>query len=165
MRISLIAAIGQQGQIGLNNELLWHIREDLINFKKVTLGHHILMGRKTFQSIGKPLPKRQNIVVSRSGLELAGIKQVSSLTEGFELAASEGEQELFVIGGGDIYRQALPYASKIYLSKVDYTGQADTFFPEYKHLTWTSIYKESHAEENAMAWTYEILERRPEPWS
>ena len=119
MRISLIAAIGQQGQIGLNNELLWHIREDLINFKKVTLGHHILMGRKTFQSIGKPLPKRQNIVVSRSGLELAGIKQVSSLTEGFELAASEESKScLLLVGEIFIAKPCLMLARSICLKSI-----------------------------------------------
>src|SRR3989338_139592 len=114
--ISIIAAMDRNRVIGKDNALPWNIPEDLKNFKALTSGKSVIMGRKTFESLGRPLPKRQNIVVSRGMPPIEGVIVCSSLDEAFQAAASE---EVFVIGGASIYAQALPYADRMYLSYVD----------------------------------------------
>jgi dihydrofolate reductase len=137
MIVSIIAAIGKNRELGYKNQLLWHIPEDLKRFRRLTQGHVVVMGRKTYESIGKPLPKRINIVVSRN-LENAGSKDVvvaSSLEEALRQAkALEKRGEVFVIGGGQIYNQALKYTDRLYLTKVNKEAKADTYFPEYEHI-------------------------------
>jgi len=121
----MIAAVGRNRELGRGNELLWHIPEDLKRFKALTLGHPVIMGRKTFESIGKPLPGRTNLVVSRSAL---------SLEDALAQAKKLDKEEVFIIGGAQIYEQALPYADRLYLTLIEDTKEADAFFPEYEKL-------------------------------
>jgi dihydrofolate reductase len=120
--ISIIVAVAENWVIGGNNQLLWHISEDLKRFKSLTSGHSIIMGRKTFESIGRPLPNRKN---------------VNSLNEALEI--TEGEDEVFVVGGGELYRQALPLAKKIYLTKVHKNFEGDTTFPAINFNEWNLV--------------------------
>ncbi len=160
MRISIIVAIGESGQIGKDNRLLWNIPSDLKNFKKITSGHSILMGRKTFESIGRPLPKRENIIISsQHDFMPPSCKVVRGIDEGVRYAKEKGEDELFIIGGGRIYRECLKMADRIYLTRVDYNQDADTFFPEIDMNLYTVIKSVSLEDDNWSA-TFEILDRR-----
>ena len=128
-KISLIVAVAQNGIIGTGGTMPWHITEDFAHFKAVTLGHSVVMGRKTYESIGRPLPRRRNIVITRNTeLAIEGCEMASSL-EG-ALAMCEGEEEIFIIGGGEIYRQAMPLAGKLYITHVGIEAEGDTRFPE-----------------------------------
>ena len=127
MKISMIVAYGKNWEIGLNNEMLWHISEDFKNFKTITSGHHILMGRKTFESIGKPLPNRISIVLSNSGFKHEGVHTFNDIQEAFNFTRESAEEELFIIGGANIYETLFPYVDKMYLSEVDFEGVADAF--------------------------------------
>lgn len=134
-KISIIAAIGENRELGKDNKLLWHIPEDLKRFKKLTQGHAVIMGRKTYESIGRPLPNRTNIIVTRDKQFRAnGCIVTYSIEEAinfkFEILNLKFKDEVFVIGGGQIYTQALPYADKLYLTIVEGTFEADTFFPD-----------------------------------
>lgn len=141
MVLSVIVAIADNGVIGGGNELLWHIPDDLKRFKRITSGHSVIMGRKTFESIGKPLPNRRNIVVTRN-LEfyVVGVEVASSLATALEM--TKNEAEVFVIGGGEIYRQALPMASKLYITRVHAEYKGDTYFPEIDPQEWQLVYSE-----------------------
>ncbi len=136
MKISMIVAYGKNWEIGLNNQMLWHISEDFKNFKTITSGHHILMGRKTFESIGKPLPNRTSLVLSNSGFEHEGVHTFNDVQEAFNFARSSGEEELFIIGGANIYESLFPYVDKMYLSEVDFEGEADAYLKEIDFSTW-----------------------------
>ncbi|MFA6391161.1 MAG: dihydrofolate reductase [Patescibacteria group bacterium] len=130
--INIICALSENHAIGRNGKLLWSIPEDLARFKEITTGHPIIMGRKTHESIGRPLPNRTNIIISRNLKATKGGFVSSSLENAIEFASKqEGGDEIFIIGGGEIYKQALPLADKLYLTVVkgDYDG--DTFFPDY----------------------------------
>lgn len=134
--ISVICAIGKNREIGKNNQLLWHIPEDFKHFKTVTSGHPIMMGQKTFESIGRPLPNRTNIVITNDHNFFAeGCEVVYSIEEAIERAKEVDQKEIFFIGGGMIYKQAVPLADKIYLTIVEGEFEADTFFPEYAEFT------------------------------
>ena len=143
-RISIIAAIGKNNELGREGQLLWSIPEDLKRFKQLTLGHPVIMGRKTFESIvavlGRPLPGRPHIVITRSTMPLTihdprfdhgQVQVVSSLEKALMQAKELDQEEVFVIGGGEIYTQALPYADRLYLTLIDDEKEADTFFPSY----------------------------------
>lgn len=139
--ISIIAAVAENNVIGANNQLIWHISDDLKRFKALTTGHHIIMGRKTFESIGKPLPKRTNIIVSRNpNYKVEGCIVVPSLEAAIELSASEAE--VFIIGGGELYRQAMSLTKKIYLTKVYRVFEGDTFFPKIDIKDWKILSRE-----------------------
>ncbi len=157
--ISLIAVIGKNRELGKDNKLLWHIPGDLPRFKQITSGHPIIMGRKTFQSIGKPLPGRTNIVISSDmKLILEGCVVVPSIEEAILAAQSApGNDEIFVIGGGKTYAQAIEKAERIYLTVVDATADADTFFPEYSHFT--KVITNDFQEGGGYKYTYLTLER------
>lgn len=148
-RVSMIAAIGAKTRaLGKGNALLWHLPEDLKYFKQTTLGHAVIMGRKTYESIGKPLPSRTNIVVTRTPTYKAeGCKVVESLDSALAYAralTNPGSPELFVIGGAEIYAQALPHTDRLYLTLVDDPGEgADVFFPEYEKVYTKVISEES----------------------
>lgn len=138
--ISIIVATSLNWAIGRNNQLLWHISEDLKYFKKITSGHTVIMGRKTWESIGKPLPNRRNIVVSRSLEKITDAEVYKSLELALKAA---GNESLFIIGGGEIYKQALPLAEKLYLTIVNLTVEdADTFFPKINFNEWREISRE-----------------------
>lgn len=132
MIVSIVVAAGENGEIGKDNALLWQIPSDLRHFKRLTTGHYIIMGRKTFESIGKPLPNRKHIIVSRkeNHQNTENVTYVNSIENAVQLAESAGESEAFIIGGGQIYQEVLEkhLAQKIYLSRVNFDGEADTFF-------------------------------------
>lgn len=143
MIVSIVVAHGPLREIGLNNKLLWHISDELKNFKKLTTNKTIVMGRKTFESIGKPLPNRKNIVLTRDeSWSFPGVEVITDPMMAFDLALDyddSEESELVVIGGAEIYEIYLPYVQKIYLSEVEYSGPADAFFPQINIDEWREI--------------------------
>ena len=161
MILSIIVAMGKNRQIGKDNKLIWHISDDLKNFKKLTLGHHMLMGRKTYESIGKPLPGRSTIIMSRNpDYKAEGCEVVSSLDEAMEIARSAGDEELVICGGEEIYKNSLAQTKRFYLSFVDYDGPADAYFPNYSTETLNVIEEVNHEKsDKAPAWKYQVLER------
>ncbi|MBP7388916.1 MAG: dihydrofolate reductase [Chitinophagales bacterium] len=144
MNISIVVAVSSNNAIGKNGDLLWHLPKDMKRFKEITYGHHVLMGRKTYESIPekfRPLPGRVNIVVTRSKNYVAeGCKVVGSLEEGIQFARENGEQELMIIGGAEIYRNAITICNKIYLTHVNaHFDDADSFFPIIKANVWQKV--------------------------
>ena len=165
MKVSIIAAIGKNRELGKDNKLIWHIKEDLQRFKKITSGHPIIMGRKTWDSLPfKPLPNRTNIVVTRNpGFSFAGgrlAKLVGSVGEALEIAKnSPGGEEVFIIGGGQIYEQTIKkgLVDKLYLTIVEGEFDADTFFPD--HSQFKKIVLEKKRESDGYKYTFLELER------
>lgn len=132
--ISIIAAMGKNRAIGNAGKIPWHLPADLAHFKNITMGHPVIMGRKTYESIGRPLPDRQNIIVTnQAGYRAGGCETASSLERAIEIAHGD---EVFVIGGAEIYRQSLPLANRIYLTVVDREFPADAYFPELDGKIW-----------------------------
>jgi dihydrofolate reductase len=157
--ISLVVAMGLNREIGINNQIPWKLSEDLKNFKKTTMGHHILMGRKTFESIGKPLPGRTNIILTRNlNYQVPDCITVTSLDEAIKLAKNKGETELMVIGGAEIYKEALARANRIYLSKIEFKGKADAYFPEFNEKDWKVMSEVKHSTDS-IPWTFKVIER------
>lgn len=163
MKISIIAAVDEKLGLGKDNKLLWNIPEDLKRFKEITNGHPIIMGRKTFESIGRILPNRTNIIVTRNlsfsfaRSDLA--KLAGSLEEAIKIAKNApGNDEIFVIGGGQIFKQALMLADKLYLTIVNGNYDADTFFPEYEYL-FTNKISEEKGESNGYKYKFVDLEK------
>jgi dihydrofolate reductase len=158
--IAAIVAMNKQFAIGKDNQLLWHLPDDLRAFKALTLGAAVLMGRKTYQSIGRPLPQRRNIVVTRNPVEFAapGCIVVGSVEEGI---AKAGEQAIFIIGGAEIYAQAMPYITKLYISLVEAELAADTFFPTLDWNDWREVSRVYHPvdEKHRYPFTFLQLER------
>ncbi len=145
--ISMIAAMAKNRTIGVNGRLPWHLKKDLQYFKQQTLGKPMVMGRKTFQSFGeRPLPKRPHIVITRDlNYNPQGVTVCHSLKEGIEVAATMGD-EVMVIGGGQIYKEALPLCDKIYLTEIELDIEGDTFFPTFDHLNFTETNRQSDCE-------------------
>ncbi len=143
--ICIIAAMDKNRVIGKDNKLPWRISDDLKNFKKLTTGNTVIMGRKTFESIGKPLPNRNNIVISTSMPQTAGIDVCNSFEESIIKAKSYGK-DIFIIGGAAVYEQAIPFADKMYISYVKGEYKGDVFFPEFDEKAWHVENKEEHAE-------------------
>lgn len=140
MEITLVAAIGENGELGRNNELLWHLPGDLPRFKKITLGSPIIMGRKTFDSIGRALPGRKNIVLTASNnWQADGVSVAESLQHALTLAEQENTGQAFVIGGGQIYTLFLAYATKLELTEVFDAPVADTFFPNFSSTDFKEV--------------------------
>ena len=137
MIISIIAAMDKNRLIGSQNGLPWHLPADFKHFKEVTLGKPVLMGRKTFESIGRPLPGRKNIVISRSGFKTDGIESVDSIDAGLELVADA--EEVMIIGGANIYEQVISQAEKMYLTYVDAECVGDAWFPEINQADWLKV--------------------------
>ena len=141
--ITIIAAAGSNNELGKDNDLVWHLPKDFKRFKKLTTGHHIIMGRKTFQSFPKPLPNRVHIVITRNtDYHPEGAIIVHSMTEALELA--KNDSQIFIIGGGEIYKLGMKIADKIELTRVNSTFEADTFFPEIPSDDWKLISEEFH---------------------
>ena len=165
MTISIIAALGSNRAIGYQNQLPWRLPADLQRFKQLTMGHHILMGRKTFESIGRPLPGRTSIIITRqSDYKAKDCLIAHSLEEAIALAQSRGEQEAFVIGGADIYAQALPLADRMYLTWVEAEPEADAFFPVFDEKDWEQIEEVSFAadEKHSYAMKFVSLQKSKE---
>jgi dihydrofolate reductase len=167
VRISLIAAATEAGVIGVNGGLPWHLPADLKRFKHITLGHHLIMGRRTFDSIGKPLPGRTSLVLTRSAPAAQSasdeaVRRVDSLAQALDVARAAGETEAFVIGGGEIFALALPLAERIYLTRVDAEIEGDTTIPSLDPGLWQEVAREEHPadERHAFAFAMTVLERR-----
>ena len=163
MLISLLVAMDEGGGIGRDNRLPWRLSTDLRRFKRLTMGHYMLMGRKTYESIGRALPGRTTIVVTRqTEYQAEGCLVAHSLEEGIKLAKGAGEEELFVIGGGEIFQQALPLAGRIYLTLVQTREACDVYFPPYNVGEWAVTQSEEVMadEANEFATTFKVLERR-----
>ena len=141
-KISVIVAMSKNCVIGINNSLPWHISDDLKRFKKLTTNHPIVMGRKTFDSIGKPLKERLNIVISKNKkLKIDGVTIVNSLDEAIRI--TKDSPNIFIIGGEQIYRLAMPIATHLYLTEVDISIEGDAFFPEFNQKNWDVIQRQS----------------------
>lgn len=162
MIISIIAAMDKKRGIGVGNKLPWRLSADLKKFRELTMGHHIVVGRKTFESIGKPLPGRRMIVVTRDvNYKADGCDVVHSVEEAIELARGRGESEVFICGGAEIYAQTIGVADRIYLTLVDGEVAADTFFPEFDLRKWSereSFYQSAN-EKNQYPFTFRLLVR------
>lgn len=151
--ISLIAAISENGVIGNENKLLWNIPDDMKRFRRLTNGHPIIMGRKTFESIGHPLPNRTNIIVTHdNNYKIDGCTTTHSVEEAIEKAKETDSDEIFVIGGGQIYKQSIDFASKLHLTIIHKEFAGDTKFPDYSVFK-KIVYKENH-EENNLRFTF-----------
>ncbi len=154
--ISMIVAMAENRAIGKNNDLLWHLPDDFKHFKKVTMGKPILMGRKTYESIGKPLSGRENIVVTRDETFFAeGITLVNSIPSALE--ASEQYDEVIVIGGASFYKQMLPQTERLYVTVVHETFDADAFFPEIDVASWGVIDKSEHEADERHAYRFSFI--------
>ena len=164
-RICLIVAQGLNRVIGHNNEMPWHIPEDLQYFKRTTLGKPVIMGRKTFESIGRPLPQRPNIVITRQqDWQAEGVEVAHSIDQAIEMAKELGDfEEIMVIGGAEIYRQSLPMADRLYITQVQAAFEGDAFFPEYTLDEWRRTHCDDETSKMGISsrskLTYEILSR------
>lgn len=153
MKVSLIVAVDQKNGIGKNNQLPWHLPADLQHFKKITTGFPIIMGRKTYDSIGKPLPNRRNIVISRQeSLQISGVEICESLQNA--ISRCKDEEEVFIIGGAQIFEQALNLADSIYLTIIQNNFEADTFFPEFDKNLWKESLNEAHEPDEKNVYPY-----------
>lgn len=155
-RFSIIAAMASNRVIGVNNTLPWRLPADLAHFKALTLGHHIIMGRKTYESLGRPLPGRISVIVSRDQtLFFPGCIVVHTL--GDAMAACEGDDEAFFIGGADIYRQALDVADRMYLTEVKTEVPGDAWFPEFDRAVWQEAARESRLADEKNGFDYDFV--------
>jgi len=165
-KISLIAAVGENGVIGKGSEMPWRIKSEMQYFKRTTQGHPVVMGRKSFESLGKPLPGRANIIISRNpDYRIDGCVTVTSLDEGLaaarDIAARDGIDEIFIGGGSEIYRQTLPAADRLYLTEVHLAPEGDIRFPAFDRTEWREVKREFHAakEGESADYTITVLER------
>ena len=165
MKVSLIVAVSRNGVIGLNNQLPWHLPGDLKYFKSVTMGKPLIMGRKTFDSIGRPLPGRTNIVVTRdSQWHAEGVQVAQTLVQAMTLArlacAAAQVEEIMVIGGEQIYRLTLPVADRLYLTQVEAEVEGDAFFPIYDPEEWHQVSEQLPEKIDTHSYRYLVLERK-----
>lgn len=163
MMISLIVAMDEERGIGVDNGLPWHLSQDLKHFKRITMGHHLIMGRKTYQSIGEPLPGRTMIVLTRNpDFEAEGCMVVHSLSDAYEYAESRGEDEVFVIGGASVFEQALDDADRLYLTRVHTRSESDTYFPAFDLSSWELISQTRYEQnkDNDHPFTIKYFQRR-----
>jgi len=158
MLLSIIVAVSENGIIGLDNQLIWRLPDDLKRFKKLTLGHPMIMGRKTFESIGKPLPGRQSIIVTRDkDFSFEGTIVVHSVQEAIEVAKKIETEEAFIIGGGDIYRQVQGNCDRLYITEVHTQTQGDTFFQIEKPELWQEIERTHHDTDENHAFSFDFV--------
>lgn len=160
--VSIIVAVAENGIIGDKNALLWHISEDMKFFKRTTSGHPVIMGRKTYDSLGRPLPNRTNVVISRTPRQIEGCTVVSSLEEAIALFPQE--EEIFIIGGAQIYALALDVADRLYLTRVYHSYEGDTSFPKWDENQWQLINRESYerGEKFPHPFAFETYQRKAE---
>ena len=163
MIVSLMVAYSKNRVIGKDNRLLWRLSDDLKNFKRVTSGHHIIMGRKTYESIGRALPNRTNVVITRNkNFQAPGCVVVHSLEAAIDLARDNGETQAIITGGGEIYQQALSIVDKMYITEVDCEIDGDAYFPEIDTSNWKLV-DEVHWQQddkNEFNWTFKELSRQ-----
>jgi dihydrofolate reductase len=163
MLVSIIAAVAANGVIGRDGDLPWRLPADLRFFKRVTTGHHLVMGRKTWASIGRPLPGRTIVVITRDrSLEIPGVRVVHALADALALARAAGDSEAFVAGGAEVFALALPLADRLYLTRVHARVDGDVCFPPLREQEWVEVAREEHAadERHAHAFAICTLERR-----
>ena len=167
MQLSLIVAMAENHVIGCNNQMPWHLPGDLQYFKRVTLGKPVIMGRKTFESIGRPLAGRSNILITRNtDFQAEGVRIVHDLASACELggqiAIADGEEEVMVIGGAEIYRQALPQADRLYLTRIHAEIEGDAWFPTFAESEWLETARETHraAGSNPFDYSFTVLQRK-----
>ncbi len=157
--ISLIAAMTTNHVIGIRNSLPWQLPADLQHFKKLTLGHPIIMGRKTFESIGRPLPDRTNIIISRNSYDAPAACQVAHSIES-ALTMCSNRDEIFFIGGEQLYRQALPLADRLYLTEIEAQIEGDAWFPEFDNAEWQETQREPHYDDiSGFRYSFVIYQR------
>lgn len=159
--VSIIVAIAQNGTIGDKNSLLWHIKEDMRFFRTTTSGHPVIMGRKTFESLGsKPLPKRTNIVITRADREFEGAFTAHSLEEAIRMAGED--EEIFIMGGAQIYREALNVADRMYITHVERDYEGDTAFPEIDYSQWrlVDVVRHERGEEYESPFEFRTYDRK-----
>ncbi len=165
MIVSIIVAVAQNDVIGKENQLPWHLPADMKYFRKTTSGHCIIMGRKTFEALGKPLPNRTNIIITRQeDFAVDGCIVVNQLQHAIDYARDNGESECFIIGGGDIFIQALIWTDRIYLTRIHQSFEGDTFFQSLVSTDWKEISSHKHApdEKNKYPYTFLVYERNNE---
>ena len=154
--ISIIAAIAENNALGKDNQLIWHLPADLKRFKKVTLNHHIIMGRKTFESLGKPLPNRTTIIITRNkNYQVEGCIVVNSLKQALEAAKSD--QNPYILGGAEIYKQAIEIADELDLTFVHHKFEADAFFPEIDTTIWKETLREDFKADEKNKYDYSFV--------
>jgi dihydrofolate reductase len=161
--ISAIVAVSKNGVIGQNGQIPWYLPADLKYFKKVTMGYPVIMGRKSFISIGRPLPGRENIVITRDIYFVAsGCFVARNISEAIEIAAATGKEEVFIIGGGEIYQQSIDLWDKLYLTKVDIEVEGDVFFPELNWEEWEIVSEEKHQgdDRNECGYNFQIFTKK-----
>ncbi len=146
MSLSLIVAMARNRTIGINNTLPWRCPEDLKHFKALTMGHHMIMGRKTFDSIGKPLPGRTTVIVTRNAeLKVEGCVVAHSLQQA--ISACANDSEIFIVGGAELYTQALPLVDKLYITEIQQDVEGDAHFPEFDQSRWQLVSKDVRSQE------------------
>jgi dihydrofolate reductase len=162
MIINLVVAASSNNVIGKNNQLLWNLPNDMVYFKNVTWGMPVIMGRKTFESLGKPLKGRTNILITRQeNLVIEGVTIVPSLDDAFVAAGREDVKQCHVIGGGEIFREAMPIATRIYMTRVHVLLDGDTLFPSIDRVMWKRVSYDDHVKDDKHAYdyTFEVWER------
>ncbi len=163
MIISIIVAMDEKGGIGINDRLPWHLPDDLKRFKNLTMGHYLIIGRKTYESIGKTLPGRKIVVLTRGHEIKAGseIESAENLDQALQLAKSRGESEVFIGGGKEIFQLALPCTDQMYLTIVHTISNADVFFPQCDWTEWVEVERQEHDADvkHAFSFTFKILKR------
>ena len=158
MKISHIVAISENRAIGKDNDLVCHLPGDMKFFRLTTTGHHIIMGRKNYESIGRPLPNRTNVIISRdANYKAEGCITVTSIQAALDLAKANGETEAFIIGGGQIYAQSLDLINSVYLTQIHQTLEGDTFYPELEASKWKQVSEEKQNKDEKNKFDYSFL--------
>ncbi|MEX2593212.1 MAG: dihydrofolate reductase [Anditalea sp.] len=162
MKISIIVAKAKNNVIGKDNQLVWHLPGDLRHFKNTTSGHHVIMGRKTFESMGKPLPKRTSIVITRNKSYTVpeGHYVVHDLASALEVGHSKGLDQIFILGGAEIFKMALPIADELIITEVKASPEGNTFFPPLDYSKWEKISEEKFSRDEKNKFNFSILTYR-----
>ncbi|HEY3325564.1 MAG TPA: dihydrofolate reductase [Novimethylophilus sp.] len=159
-QLSVIAALARNRVIGRGNALPWHLPEDLRHFKALTMGHPIVMGRKTYESLGRLLPGRTTVIVSRNrDYAVPGALVVESLQQALETCRNE--QEIFIVGGAELYKEAMPMADRLYLTEIDAEFEGDAYFPEFARTRWREVSRQPHIGANGLSFSYVTYEAVP----
>lgn len=163
MKVSIIVAISENHVIGKDNKLMWHLPNDLKHFKEITTGHTVIMGRKTYDSVGRPLPKRRNIIVTRQAISIEGCEVVNSIEAA--LALCKEEAEVFIVGGAEIYKQSIKLTDRIYLTLIHQKFEGDTFFPEIDTRDWKEVSREDYQpdQKNNLPYSFLTLQKQIHP--
>jgi dihydrofolate reductase len=160
MTVTIVVAISENHVIGKDNQLPWYMPNDLKHFKDITTGHTVIMGRKTYDSVGKPLPRRRNIIITRKPITIEGCEFVNSIEAALALCADE--PEVFIVGGAEIYKQSIKLTDRIYLTIIHKKFDGDSFFPEIDKHEWKEVFREDHEsdDKNPFPYSFITLERK-----